>query len=126
MNVQTNSKPTSLFSLFALLCLIGSAGCGAGGLDGTIVVLPKSAAVATGQTQQFHSSNVENIPKSVSWKVQEGSRGGTIEVVQVPDAALDEVINYTAPQTPGTYHVQVTGKYIGGYTKTATATVEVK
>lgn len=56
-------------------------------------VSPEQAAVVAGETVQFTS----NATGQAIWEIQEGAAGGTI----TPDGL------YTAPTTPGTYHVLV-------------------
>lgn len=57
-----------------------------------VTVTPPTAALVEGTTVQFAASG------PVTWSVQEGDAGGTI----TPDGL------YTAPATPGTYHVVAT------------------
>lgn len=55
-----------------------------------VKITPNPATVFVGETQQFSAT-----PSTVTWSVEEGSAGGTITAGGL----------YTAPQTPGTYHL---------------------
>ena len=79
----------------------------------TISVSPVSTTLAPGAIQQFAATVTGTTNTSVTWNIQEGSAGGTIT-----SGGL-----YTAPSTPGTYHVVVTSQ--AENTKSATAVVTV-
>jgi hypothetical protein len=77
-------------------------------------VTPATATVTTGATRQF-TATVQNASNpAVTWSVQEGAAGGTVS-----GSGL-----YTAPATPGTYHVVATS--VQDPTKKDTATVTVQ
>src|SRR5581483_8076011 len=59
-----------------------------------VKIFPEDPAVTTGNKQTF-KAEVTGLSPAVSWEVQEGSNGGSI----TPDGT------YTAPPTPGTYHI---------------------
>lgn len=93
-----------LFTCILITLAIVISGCGGGGGttpgdpnnpgqpgDGSVVITPSSAVVAVGATQQFSASG------TVTWDVEEASGG------EVSTSGL-----YTAPATPGTYHVVAT------------------
>ena len=63
--------------------------------------------------QQFTATVTGTTNTSVTWHVEQGDRGGTITADGL----------YTAPSTPGTYHVVVTS--MADRSKSATATVTV-
>lgn len=64
----------------------------------TVTVVPGIAGIAPGGSLQF-SATVSGVPnQAVRWSVQEAN-GGTIH---------EETGHYTAPQTPGIYHVVAT------------------
>lgn len=65
--------------------------------DVTVQVVPPSAVVATGGSVQFGSLVTGSGVTTVSWTVREGATGGAVN----PDTGY-----YTAPGTPGTYHVE--------------------
>ena len=117
---QFISPPPSLrWSTAVALAALGAcllvAGCGGGsGSDPVrVTVSPSTATVATGGTQTFTAS-VYNRGQDVTWSVEEGSTGGTITSAGV----------YTAPTTPGTYHVIATSVADNSVSGTATVTVE--
>ena len=72
-----------------------------------VFVNPATASVLQGGTQLFAAS------ASVKWSVQEGVAGGTVS-----DSGL-----YTAPNTPGTFHVVATSQTSSGSVGQATVTV---
>jgi hypothetical protein len=61
----------------------------------TVVVQPSTAGVLPGGTQAFTAQVTGAQDQAVIWWVLEGDAGGTI----------DTAGHYTAPATPGTYHV---------------------
>ncbi len=79
-----------------------------------VSVTPSPKTLLVGATFTF-AANVTNAPNTnVTWSVQEGSAGGS-----VTSGGL-----YTAPATPGTYHVVATSVFSG--TTPGSATVNVK
>jgi hypothetical protein len=79
----------------------------------TISITPSQVAMAINGTRPF-TATVGNAPDtSVTWSVQEGAAGGTV----------DQQGLYTAPAAPGTYHVVATSNF--DQSKSATATVAV-
>jgi hypothetical protein len=79
----------------------------------TVTVSPSSAAVLPGGTQQFSASVNNATNQSVTWSVQEGASGGTIN-----SSGL-----YTAPATQGTYHVVATSVAFPGKSSSVNVTV---
>ncbi|HZP84751.1 MAG TPA: hypothetical protein VFB21_24155 [Chthonomonadaceae bacterium] len=102
-----------------LLFLLAGCGGGSGGNNplpaGSVrlTVTPNSAVVITGGTKSFTASVVNTANKAVTWSVQEGAAGGTI----------DANGNYTAPATQGTYHIIATSQADTSKTVTITVTV---
>ena len=88
--------------------VLGLGGCSANGgrAAGSVAVTPTSALLAPGSTQVFTA----NVP--VQWRVLEDD-GGYITGAGV----------YTAPGTPGTFHVVATSLSDTSKTRTATVTV---
>ena len=78
-----------------------------------VSVSPTSVTLVIKETQQFTATVGNTSNNAVTWTVQEGSAGGTID-----DTGL-----YTAPSTAGTYHVVATSE--ADSTKSATATLTV-
>jgi hypothetical protein len=63
-----------------------------------VTVQPPAAQTAPGSTVSFSAAVAGVVDLGVSWSVQEGPAGGSI----------DDAGHYTAPATPGTYHVVAT------------------
>ncbi len=63
-----------------------------------VAVAPRTTFVEVGATVSFAAAVTGAVDTSVIWAVQEGTAGGTITGAGV----------YTAPPTPGTYHVVAT------------------
>lgn len=111
---------TSLFALFAGTALTLSLACGGGGGGGStpapativVTVAPTTASILTGGTQTFTATVTGTTDTAVTWSVQEAA-GGSVNASGL----------YTAPGTPGTYHVVATSH--ASATKTASATVTV-
>ena len=78
----------------------------------SVTVLPNAPTVFLGAMQTF-TATVTATNMAVTWTVQEGAAGGTI----------DNQGNYTAPNVVGTYHVIATSA--ADNTKTGTATITV-
>lgn len=78
----------------------------------TISIAPKTATVGGGLTQQFTAAVGNTTNTSVTWTVSEAG-GGSVSSTGL----------YTAPATPGTYHVVATS--VDDSTKTDIATVTV-
>ena len=66
----------------------------------SVSVSPLTATVAAGKTQQFTANVVGYTNTAVTWKIQE-TGGGSI-------SASGNSVIYTAPSTPGTYHLIAT------------------
>jgi hypothetical protein len=78
----------------------------------TVMVSPPAATVFVGAMQTF-TATVTATNTAVTWTVQEGAAGGSITNLGV----------YTAPQVPGTYHVNATS--VADSTKSGSATITV-
>lgn len=93
---------------------------------------PLSVMLVVGQVQTFRTQSLvtfqritpggppvvlDSIPFSADFSVTEGASGGTLNVTS------GTVVVYTAPLTPGTYHLQATDPADG--TNYATATIQV-
>lgn len=110
---------TSLSALLTGSALILSLACGGGGGGGepaptpiVVTVAPTTANLLTGATQTFTATVTGTTNTAVTWSVQEAG-GGSVNASGL----------YTAPGTPGTYHVVATSQ--ASATKTASATVTV-
>src|ERR1700686_5268615 len=60
----------------------------------SVSLSPKAISLKVGETQQFTAS----VTNTMSWSVKEGRSGGSVSTSGL----------YTAPATPGTYHVIAT------------------
>lgn len=78
-----------------------------------VSLLPSSTNVTTEATRQFTASVTGSSNTAVTWSIQEGVTGGAVDTLGV----------YTAPATPGTYHVVATS--IADSSKSASSTVTV-
>ncbi|WP_243295869.1 Ig-like domain-containing protein [Geothrix mesophila] len=110
----------SIQAFFGALLLVLTLACGGGGGGGgnsptpvAISVTPTTASLFTGASQTFAATVTGNTNTAVTWTVQEGAPGGTVTSGGV----------YTAPATPGTYHVIATS--VADTSKRASATVTV-
>ena len=85
-----------------------------GGTPGpTLAVAPASTSVKVGQTVQYAATGTGLAGGAASWSVAEGSAGGTVSASGL----------YTAPSTPGTYHVVATSSTTSGVSATALVVV---
>lgn len=66
-----------------------------------VTISPNPASVIAGQTIQMTAQVSTTTEQGVTWSVQEGATGGRI----------DAEGNYTAPATPGNYHVVAVSRY---------------
>lgn len=78
-----------------------------------VTVSPSTASTTTGATLQLTATVANASDTSVTWSVQEGAAGGAVD----PGGA------YSAPATPGTYHVVATS--VADPTASGMATVTV-
>lgn len=85
-------KIVSLAAMFACGLLVSS--CGGGGLKILVAIDPPAWEMSINETKQFTAYSTGLNDSSVTWSVKEAG-GGTIT-----SGGL-----YTAPNTPGTYHV---------------------
>jgi hypothetical protein len=78
----------------------------------TVAIVPATASVSACTSRAF-AATVTNAGPGVTWSVQEGAAGGTV----------DAAGKYTAPTTPGTYHLVATSQ--AAPTASATAVITV-
>ena len=69
----------------------------------TLTVVPKTGTVNINGTIQFSGSVGGSTDQGINWSIQEGAAGGTITITGL----------YTAPSTPGTFHIIGTTKFDG-------------
>jgi Zn-dependent metalloprotease len=86
-----------------------------------LVLSPATWTMATGSTTWFRVSLDGYGTTAVDWNLQEGSAAGTIE--WDPEEADSPLALYTAPATPGTYHLLATSKEDPARKAAATVTV---
>jgi 6-phosphogluconolactonase (cycloisomerase 2 family) len=79
----------------------------------SVTISPKKVTLKVNTQQQFTGTVTHGCGDGVTWKVKEGSAGG----------AITQTGLYTAPGSPGTFHVVVSS--VAEPTKSATATVTV-
>jgi len=88
--------------------------CTSGAASGVAIsITPKTVTLATGATQTFVVTVTGSANTAANFTVTEGASGGSVTSAGV----------YTAPSTPGTYHVVATAAADGSKTDTATVTV---
>ena len=88
----------------AALLLAGCGGGGGGGIRYALRVLPPRASTTTEGAVELQSYTVD-FGGGVAWRVREGEAGGTVALLD----PLGQRVSYTAPATPGTYHVVARG-----------------
>ncbi len=97
----------------AVLALV-LVGCGLGsGSTGKVTIDPGSITLSPGQTKAFTVTVTQCRDTRVNWSVTEGDTGGKIKSDGV----------YTAPDTPGTYHVLASCDTDSNVNDTSTVTV---
>jgi len=108
---------------FIFLLALALAGCGGGGggggpVDVSITISPTQVkALAPGDSQTFTATVTGTTNTAVTWKIQEGSAGGSVV------STSDNTATYTAPQATGAFHVVVTSQ--ADPTKSAIAAIQV-
>ncbi|MBI3804328.1 MAG: hypothetical protein HY282_11270 [Nitrospirae bacterium] len=97
LSLITTRRLTS-FSLFLSISLLLS-GCGGGGGESgsgiAVVITPATATLHPDETQQFAATVSGTGNPGITWQIQEGATAGVVDANGL----------YTAPTTPGTYHV---------------------
>lgn len=107
-----------LDALVAVIILLASAGCGGNGSGALaisqVTITPASTRVAPGGTRAFaYTIAGTSANLGVQWRVVEPG-GGSVDATGL----------YTAPSTPGTYHVQVSSQAAPSRAARAGVTVE--
>ena len=107
----------SCIAIIAILVIICLAGCGGGGGGSSNPVSVNinftSVSVPTSGAEQFSATVSGTTNNGVTWSIQEGSAGGSI----TPGGL------YSAPSTPGTFHIIATS--VADPTKSGVITVTV-
>ena len=102
-------------SFVALLLVAALAGCGGSGnslQNVGVSISPPTANAYETKSVTFAATVTGTTNTAVTWSVQEGAAGGTVS------GGI-----YTAPATPGTYHVVATSQANSGKSATAAVTV---
>jgi hypothetical protein len=126
--MNNNLVLTRMLVVLGIVSLLSLAGCGGGtsrsfnnqpplpppSSPAAVSVSPSSATVAINAFQQFTATvSPPGANQAVTWVVQEGAAGGSITGAGM----------YTAPGTPGTFHVVATSQ--ADSTKSVQATVTI-
>ena len=93
-----------------------------------ITIFPTTAKVVAGKGVDF-AATVTGAPTSeVTWKVEEGDNAGQIQTrgAYAKEGAISLYSTYTAPKTPGTYHLVATSTADTSKSATAEITVTAK
>ena len=88
------------------------------GSQSAVIIIPPAVTLTLQQTTSFCAAVANMINNTVTWSIQEGASGGTL-FGQTGNTTL-----YTAPATPGTYHLIATSQANGALQATATITVK--
>jgi chitinase len=88
-----------------------------------ITIFPTTAKMAAGKSADFKANLTGPPTDQVTWKVDEGDSGGQVQVQRGSEGANSLYSTYTAPKTPGTYHLIATST--ADPTKSATAEITV-
>ncbi len=129
--MRQNKKFQSIVIIAGVLPVIALLLTGCGGVDfgntGRVYIEPGSVTLAPGQTQVFTGHTTEFEISGCKWGVREGDRGGAITDISDPQETLSRptAVTYTAPMTPGTYHLRlVLNPQFGDHS--AEATIQVR
>lgn len=88
-----------------------------------ISIFPTTAKMAAGKSADFKANLTGPPTDQVIWKVDEGDSGGQVQVQRASEGANSMYSTYTAPKTPGTYHLVASST--ADPTKSATAEITV-
>jgi hypothetical protein len=88
-----------------------------------ITIFPTTAKMVAGKSADFKANLTGPPTDQVNWKVDEGDSGGQVQVQRGSEGANSQYSTYTAPKTPGTYHLIATSTV--DPTKSATAEITV-
>ena len=93
-----------------------------------VTIAPTEARVAADGTQDFAATVKGTGDIDVTWSVAEGSAGGTLvnRGAQAEGGSVATMAIYSAPKTPGTYHVVATSKADPAKSAAAEVTVTEK
>jgi len=117
----------ALIALAGIVWMLHStmAGSGKSTAPVEITIYPTTAKILAGKSADF-AATVTGAPGSdVTWKVEEGDDAGQIQTrgAYSKEGSISLYSTYTAPKTPGTYHLVATST--ADTTKSATAEITV-
>lgn len=115
----------ALIALAGIVWMLRSSMSGAGGAAAKveISIFPTTAKMAAGKSADFKANLTAPPTDQVTWKVDEGDAGGQVQVQRGSEGANSQYSTYTAPKTPGTYHLVASSTV--DPTKSATAAITV-
>jgi hypothetical protein len=111
-----------IFLAILALLLVGCGGFGGEGPGFAAGIIPDSFTVQVGNTQDLEAVSTRSI-QGVVWVVREGAGGGSLST---SSSNGQFVATYTAPGTPGTYHIDATITFAGGGSSQVTAVATVQ
>jgi hypothetical protein len=120
----------ALIALGGIVWMLRSsmAGGGKAAANVGITIYPTAAKAAVGKSVDF-AATVTGAPTSdVTWKVEEGGDYGQIQTrgAYSKEGSISLYSTYTAPKTPGTYHLVATSTADPSKSATAEITVTPK
>src|SRR6185312_13602614 len=77
------------------------------GANVTIAIAPPEAQISVGESHDFSATVTGSGDTDVTWSIAEGSVGGSVvsHGAQAQGGTVASLGVYSAPKTPGTYHV---------------------
>jgi len=126
------SASTLLFASLTAFGCVGDKDAPSAGLppqNVSITISPKVLTLPTGGEHQFSTSVSGSGNTTVNWTILEGAVGGVISSTaagndeKTPDGTFQNKGLYTAPISPGIYHIVATSQIDPSKTATATVTV---
>ena len=100
------------------LTLLFTLACG-GGADSTpFLVEPQTPVVSAGERLQISAQPTMDLGGEVEWEVQEQYGGGLLKT-------QGQLVTYVAPETAGTYHLQLRANKLDGHKLKQTVTIQV-
>ena len=88
-----------------------------------VTIYPTSAKLAVGKSVDLKADVSGGASSGVTWAVEEGEAGGS---VKLQESGSSLYCTYTAPKTPGTYHLTATSTADKSKSATADITVVAK
>ena len=101
----------AVIAIAGIVWMVQSSMLGAGKSNAPIAVTvyPTAAKVAAGKSLDLKADVTGAANSGVTWTVEEGDAGGSVRLQSASTAEENSLYcTYTAPKTPGTYHVVAT------------------